>query len=292
MIEHSFLFVINPKAGLGRNHLLEKMIRDQANSSRIKIEIRFTAKAGDAAAFAQEAVDRRMGCVVAVGGDGTINEIASKTMLSATAIGIVPGGSGNGLARHYNIPLNPYHAIQRVFLMKGKLQDAVSINGMMSFNISGIGLDAKIAQHFGENGKRGFGSYMKLLIRELPSYEPHSMKIKFQDQVIEDKYLMACICTGSQFGNNARINPHGDPIDRKTELVCVNDVPFYGVPRTIARAFSGDISKSKYVHTMQQNNFTISCDTPAPLHIDGEPKGYHNEFIVESKPESLYIIVA
>jgi YegS/Rv2252/BmrU family lipid kinase len=291
MIDQSYIFIINPKAGLGRNHLIEDMIRTAARNYQIDIEIHYTEAPGDAAEIAYRAVQENRAVVVAVGGDGTINEIACQTMQSATALGIIAGGSGNGLARHYGVPKNSFAALRAVFVRKTTIQDSVSVNGMMSFNISGVGLDAHIAHHFGGNGKRGMASYMKLVLKELPFYKSHALQIHSAENEISGNFQMACICTGTQFGNNAKINPQGNTLDGKTELVCVKDIPFYAVAPVVYKTFYSDVSKSKYIDTYRQNDFVITSPVAVPLHVDGEPRGHHTEIKVKTIPRSLYLIV-
>ena len=228
---------------------------------------------------------------MAVGGDGTVNEIARALTGSSTALGIIPAGSGNGLARHHGIPLDPFKALQVAFVKNTKVQDSVLINDMPSFNVSGLGLDAHIASKFGSDGKRGFSSYMKLLFSELPGFEASGYSFNINGQDINDKFLMVSICTASQFGNNARINPDADVSDGLTDIVCVKDIPFYAVPFLVLREFYGKVTRSDHIRHFRTDSVTIESSKPVPLHIDGEPAGNHTTIKIKTNPSSLLIIV-
>ncbi len=287
----TYLFIVNPVAGLGRNHLIEDMIHGCARTCGCDAEIIYTKGPGHAAEIAQKAVEEMRATVVVVGGDGTVNEVAAVTMRTGTALGIVPGGSGNGLARHYGISMKPYNAIHTALLRNAVIQDAASINDMVSFNVSGIGLDALIAHKFDSAKTRGFNTYMKILLKELPGRKVFHLDVETDQGSNSGEYLLTSICTASQFGNNAVINPHGSPFDGLADLVMVKDVPFYGVPSMLYRAFYGDFSRSRYVTTRSFKWCNIKSETALPLHIDGEVRGFHHEFKIQSLPRSLYIIV-
>jgi YegS/Rv2252/BmrU family lipid kinase len=290
MTDRSFLFIINPKAGVGTNHLLEDMIRSTARSFKLEVDVVYTEYKGHGTELAAKAAEEERGAVVAVGGDGTVNEVARAVNGTTTALGIIPAGSGNGLARHHKIPMDPFQALQVALIRNTQLQDSVLINGLPSFNVSGLGLDAHIASRFGNDGKRGFSSYMRLLLSELPGYKAYEYTIRISGREIKGKYLMLSICTASQFGNNARINPEADVTDGLTDIVCVKDVPFYAVPVLLVRAFYGKVTRSRYVTHVRCDKLTIECNEAVPLHIDGETAGIHSVINIVTKPSSLLII--
>lgn len=275
---------------MGRNHLLEEMILNTAKSFKLDVEVAYTEYKGHGSELAAKAVEEKKGAVVAVGGDGTVNEVAKAACGTTTAVGIIPAGSGNGLARHHRIPMDPFQALQVALVRRTELQDSVLINDIPSFNVSGLGLDAHIAARFGADGRRGFHSYMRLLITELPGFRTTGYSFTINGEVIKDRFLMLSICNASQFGNNARINPDADTLDGLTDLVCVKDVPFYAVPGLLIRAFYGKVTGSRYVRHFNADRVTIECSEPVPLHIDGEPSGEHSVINVITKPSSLLII--
>src|SRR4051812_15392154 len=145
--------------------------------------------------------------IVAVGGDGTVNEIASAIVGSGTALGIVPYGSGNGLARFLGIPMNPNQAIQA--LVKGHVEsiDSGTVNGQPFFNMAGMGFDAHISEVFSHGKKRGFVSYIKSSIEEISTYDEQQYHIEIDGKVYERKAFMLSIANSSQYGNNAHISP-------------------------------------------------------------------------------------
>ena len=285
----TFLFIINPAAGIKRNHLVQDMISQTARSFHTKVEFAFTEGPGHAAEIARKELAEMRRTFVVIGGDGTVNETAKELVRSHAALGIIPGGSGNGLARHYGIPLKPYDALQVAFMRKTRIQDATSVNGHLSFNVAGIGLDAHIAHQFGKDGKRGFISYLRLFLKEIPYFRP--IRMDFNSEVPAGDYMLASFCTCSQYGNSARICPEADPHDGMTNVVAV---PNASVLRSISMAYKlyrGDITREKEVTSFNTDKLVITCNKETPMHIDGEPMGTSSEFLIESKPDMLNLIV-
>jgi diacylglycerol kinase (ATP) len=260
------LFVINPSSGTSNTKpgadKLKGFFQEHAH-----VEVVVTSKAGDATNFTSQAIASAFESVVAVGGDGTVNEVASALNGTKVKMGILPFGSGNGLARHHHIPFDLYRALQIIRKGKYVAHDAVSINGKLSFNVSGIGFDAHVAHMFGKDGRRGFSGYAKLVMKEFNHYKE------------------------SEIGNNAIIAPNALTNDGKVDLALVKKVNSLKLPLFFARAFFGKITGSSHYTGMRYDSFTIRSEKTLPLHLDGEPAGYSDTFHVKVQQGSLNLLI-
>jgi len=290
--DHKIVFISNPASGTSNKKPDETFIRSFfENDSTTEIEIIETKFRGHAVEIAAEAVKKNADVVVAIGGDGTVNEIAGSLVGSNCALGIIPCGSGNGLARHHKIPMNFSEALRVIKRNNQKKHDAARINKVYSFNVSGLGYDAHVAHLFGKDGKRGFNSYIKLVFREFAAYHEHMLKITNGSEIIRQPVLLAAIATASQFGNNATISPLSDTNDGMTNLTLVRKMSGWKMPWFVIRVFAKQVGKSKFAKLLQQEKFIIESEIELPLHVDGEPAGFHKRIEIETVKDALRIIV-
>ena len=284
------VFVINPNSGSTRKKPATSFISSFFDSS-FQISFFETEKSGHASAITSEAVRDGAQAVVAIGGDGTVNEVAQTLNGTGCALGIIPCGSGNGLARHHGISLNPAKALGVIRKFKMVDHDAVSINGKLSFNVSGIGFDAHVAELFGKDGQRGFSTYLKLVIKEFSGYRENNIRVHTKNEIIEQPVMLAAIANASQFGNNARIAPHADTNDGLIDITLVRKMSSIYLPMFLYKVFTQQVADSPFSKLIIGEKFVIECDQSLPLHIDGEVAGFAKRFEIEIMKSTLKLIV-
>jgi len=290
-MKHSkIVFISNPVSGSTKKKPGATFLRSQFDSSyeTVFLESKYS---GHASELAAEAVKNNATTVVAIGGDGTVNEIARSLNGTACVLGIIPCGSGNGLARHHNISMNVPEAIAVIKKNNVVSHDAVSINGQLSFNVSGIGFDAHVAHLFGKDGKRGFNTYIKLVVKEFANYSEKEIRVTTNEGVIAQPIMLAAIANGSQFGNNARIAPHANTNDGMVDITLVRKMSAWKLPMFMYEVFNHKAARSSHAKLLKGENFVIDCETEIPLHIDGEPAGFSRKFMVSTLKSSLRLIV-
>jgi diacylglycerol kinase (ATP) len=264
------LFVINPISGAIRKVGIPGLINTHINRNVFNPEVYFTSVRGDAVKKADQAHENKTDIIVAVGGDGTINEIAGQLIGSQTAMGIIPLGSGNGIARHLGIPLDPEKAMKKLNSGEEYLMDAAYINGQPFFNVAGIGFDAYVSHLFSKIPKRGFSGYIKATWKGLKDFRPFHVKITSGDVLYEGKAFILSFANTSQFGNNCYINPDGITHDGKIEIVLFKPFPKWATPLLVYQLFSKKIKKSRYVKTWSLSEATIETRDKVYVQKDGD----------------------
>lgn len=285
------LIIINPKSGTSRKANVEQLAMEFLDKGRFDIEFYYTQFAGDAHNAAQRAVQDKVDVVVAVGGDGTINEVGTELLHSQTAMAVIPLGSGNGLARHLKIPLQVAKAFSTINWLNISKIDSATLNGKPFFNISGIGFDAFVSYIFATLEKRGFNSYVKATWRAFFNFKPFHVNIASGDKKhFSGECYMVSIANSSQFGNNCYINPKADVKDGKVEIAVIIPFPRILVPALVYRMFNGSIHRSKYIRTFSVKHATITTDEPVKMHLDGEVFPSDTLFEVGVVPASLKVV--
>ncbi|MGZ5243565.1 MAG: diacylglycerol/lipid kinase family protein [Bacteroidia bacterium] len=285
------LIIINPKSGTSRKLNVEQQAMEFLDKGRFDIEFYYTQFARDACNAAQKAVADKTDVVVAVGGDGTINEIGSELINTQTAMAVIPLGSGNGLARHLKIPLQVAKAFSVINRLNVSKIDTAYLNGKPFFNVGGIGFDAFVSYIFATLEKRGFTSYVKATWRAFFNFKPFNVTIQSGDKKhFSGECYMVSIANSSQFGNNCYINPQADVKDGKVEIAVIVPFPRILVPALVYRMFVGSIHRSKYIRTFSVKQATITCDEPVKMHLDGEVYPSETVFDVSVMPASLRVV--
>ena len=278
-------FIINPIAGTGKQTRIEDIIVKHFDN----YEIFYTKKAGDATRLSSEAARDNIDAVIAVGGDGTVNECLIGLVNTKTALGIIPCGSGNGFAYHIGMGSTVEEAIVQLKSAKIETIDSCTANGAPFVNVSGIGFDAHIANLFTTLKVRGLISYVKIILKEL-SYKPQEYTIKYKG--IERKvtaYLISCF-NASQYGNNAIISPMADIKDGLIDFVIVKNFPRWKIPLFLLKVATGKAHLSKYVEIIKCQQMQISTSNTL-LHLDGEPYKAKNPVEMQLLPRSLKILM-
>lgn len=282
-------FIINPFSGKNRKKNIEKDIENIFDRSLYDFDIFKTNSPEHATLLAKEAAFLGYDIVVAVGGDGTINEAGKSLVGSKTCLGIIPMGSGNGLARHLKIPENISEALKIIHKGKYLCMDIFKINEKVSFCTAGIGFDAHVAQRFSQSTNRGFSSYLSIVLKDYPKYKSRIFELIVDGKKIIKEALLLCFANSSQYGNNIRIAEGSKIDDGFIKVVILTPPPFYTLPLLFLMLKKGNISKSKYYETFCCKQVEIK-EKNILSHIDGEPTIFPDGMKISVCPNSLKII--
>lgn len=286
------LFLINPISGVGRKNIIPKCIDKFLDKTKFNHTIQYTEYRKHGFEIASQSKDR-FKVIVAIGGDGTVNEIGSALINSTTLLGIIPTGSGNGLARHLAIPLRIKQALLTINAYHSITIDTATVNGIPFIGTCGFGFDAHIATEFDAHHKRGFLSYAKLIQQEFFSYKPLEFKVTYDDKVVERKAFMYSVANSSQFGNGFTISPKSDLQDGVFEHVFLDKFKLKDMPLLGKQIFTKQINNSKFFNGFEASsvvNVEILNQTKSIFHIDGEAMKGGAEFQIKVVPKSLSII--
>lgn len=275
-------FIINPISGSINKDFIPELIQKELDPNRYNSEISFTKYAGHATKLAIEYISKNYDCIVAVGGDGTVNEIALVIRHTNTALGIIPIGSGNGLARHLGISLNIKKAVQQLNSAQISYIDYCLLNNRPFFCTSGVGFDAYISQEFGKVKKRGPLSYVEKIIKGYFSYEAQNYEIEYDGNKLNTEAFLITAANASQWGNNAHIAPKASVKDGLLDITILKSFPVFFGPHITFDMFTKNVNDNKFVKTIRTKEIRITHhQREIPFHLDGEPIGQAKEIHIK-----------
>lgn len=286
----SMLIILNPIAGKGIAKKVEQLLDESGMNEHFNVQIQYTKHGGHAAEIAAKAVQEKIDVVVAAGGDGTVNEVASQLVHSTTALGIIPIGSGNGLARHLGYSMQIKKCLQQIAESKTEKIDTLLINNRFGVNVSGFGFDGFVAWKFNKEGKRGLSNYTKIALREYAKYSPIHFELEGLPKPHFSNAHMLVIANASQFGNAAIIAPTAQLADGLMDVVLVRKPSPLQLPRMFYRLFTGKLKDADYLQSFKCKQFTATSDREIHLHIDGEACEPIKKINVVLQPKSLFVI--
>ena len=286
------VFVVNPISGTQGKKAILKWIDERLDQSIYDYSIVKTEYAGHATQIAANAVQEKVDVVVAIGGDGTINEIARSLVHTNTALGIIPCGSGNGLARHLRIPMEPKAAIDVLNRGHELCIDYGKINNIPFFCTCGVGFDAFISLKFADSGKRGLLTYLENTLHESLTYQPETYEIENEEGTMKYKaWLIAC-GNASQYGNDAYIAPQASLTDGLMDVTIMEPFTVLDVPSLSFQLFNKTIDQNSRVKTMRAKKIKIHRVNDGVMHFDGDPLMAGKELEVEIVPAGLRVIAS
>lgn len=288
------LFIFNPHSGHNRRRpWFAGQIQDFISSQRLDAQLAITVGPGHATELARAAIVRGCRVVVAVGGDGTMNEVAQAVVNTPAALALVPCGSGNGLARHLGLPRAPLAALQLASGTRGRVTsvDTGTVNGRPFFNAMGLGLDAEVSRRFNRLERRGLPAYARQAWQALRAFKSESCAITANGKTHTLEVLLVAIANSDQYGNDARIAPGARVDDGLLDLVAVRAAGWVNVAMLVPLLFAGRIDRSRHVKRLAGPRFTIQRTTAGVIHTDGETHVMPALLEVAVQPRSLRLVV-
>ena len=276
------LFIVNPISGHGRKQRIISRLQKSG------YEVVCTEYAGHGEILARETTAK---VVVAVGGDGTVNEVARGLIGTDKVLGIIPCGSGDGLARHLGISHIFNRAMKTVMSGNSQPLDAAKINGRLFFSVCGVGFDAVVSEQFAKCGKRGLGSYIKEGLKTWRIYHPEKYRISIDDKTFEHEAMLVTVGNSNQWGNEAKITPLADSSDGILDITVVENFYSIEIPWLAGMLMTGIAHKSPHVHTYKGQNITITRQSEGPAHADGDWFKAGKELEINVIPHALNVLV-
>jgi len=283
-------FIINPKSGIGKQKKVEGLISKHLDTTEFDYEVCYTKAKEHAVILSREAAEQNYDAVVIVGGDGSINEAARGLINTQTALGILPAGSGNGLAHFLNISLNIRKAIDVINRFNIKLIDTGLFNGHPFVSVAGVGFDAHVADLFSKSRIRGFWAYAKIVFMEYLTYQPKRFKIYVDGKVLKKSAFMLTFANSNQFGFNARVAPTAIIDDGYLDLCIVHKPRLFFIILVIPFIFLGLIHKTPFVKIIKTKSIKVIQSKKNIAHIDGDEIDLGRNIEVQIVPGSLNII--
>ncbi len=289
-MKESITFIVNPFSGTTNKVDFDNVVNDHIDTKRYEYSIRYTESAGHATTLAQEAVSQQKTMVVAVGGDGTINEVAAGLVHTETALAIIPAGSGNGFALHLGMSKNHKSAIQQLNTAKRSKVDTCLLNGKFFINVAGLGFDAQVAYHTKEDVKRGFWNYLKRALQLVTKYKPEELSLEIDGKKIEGKYAAAVIANASKYGYIFTVAPFAKLNDGLLDIILFKDT---FVPRYFLEAYrfvNNTVHKSSITETYTGKSIKIKSVNKSYYHLDGEGFDQTTDFEISVVPNSIWVM--
>lgn len=280
--------MVNPTSGTRKKEKVVKEISRLLEEAGVDFDIAFTKGPYHATELAKEAAELGRDAVLAVGGDGTVNETATGLLHTRTALGIVPMGSGNGLARHLKIPMNASGAIHCLLQSEVIKMDVCTANDHPFLNVAGVGYDAVVAHDFASRPTRGFRTYVRTVFDQWFKHKPKKYKLELEQGNFRKKALMISVANGTQFGNNAFIAPDARFDDGLMDVCILYKFPATAVPILAFQLFNKSINASKYTEVLQTSELTIHQKSKK-IHLDGEPYKLGKNIHFKVLPHALNI---
>ena len=269
-IQH-ITFIINPISGTQSKHEIPDLIDRMMDKERFECKVCITEYAGHAAELAKACAAQGDDIVVAVGGDGTVNEVARSLVHTKTALGIIPCGSGNGLARHLCRPMDIRKALDIINQAQIVDFDYGVINDLPFFCTCGMGFDAFISLKFAEAGKRGPITYVENVLKEGLKYKPETYEIIDDNGTTKYKAFLIACANASQYGNNAYIAPGATMKDGKMDVIIMEPFDALEAPQIAADLFMKTLGNNSKIKTFRTRKLTIHRQSPGAIHYDGDP---------------------
>ena len=292
-MKHKIIFIVNPISGHHNKNSFPNIVEKHIDKNKFEYKVVFSEYANHASELTMKAIEDEYDFIAAVGGDGTINEVAKCLIGKRQVLVIVPFGSGNGLARHLGLPFKMERLITEV-VNKGTVYkiDTATMNGIPFISIAGVGFDAVIADYFAKDENRGFITYAKLITEKYPNFKPKNYTLILDDnERIECKPFFVTFANSSQFGYNAEISPKASVQDGLLDVCIFKKPNILEIPIVATYFLAKQIDKSNFIDIHKAKKINLIRDDNEVANIDGEPVPMDNDILVEINPLSLNILL-
>lgn len=291
-VSEKSLLIINPNSGTRQKDSLPELLSEGLSARGIELEVAVTEKPGDAGSLATEAIGDGYSCIIVAGGDGTVNDVASAMCGTGVPMGILPCGSGNGLARSLAIPQDPRKAVDVITAGHTIDIDCGEANSRRFFCTFGMGFDAAVTEKFSQEKKRGKMSYVKSALIEFLNFTPNVYGISINGKIITERAMVVAVCNASQYGNNAYIAPSASLSDGMLDITVIHDGPLIQQALAGIQLMSGRIDKNILCNTFRADRLEISRLDDGPAHIDGELFNPGRLVSIGCRPKCLRVIAS
>jgi len=283
--------IINPVSGTTSKKRIPDLLEQYIPSDVFEKQFFFTEYQGHAFELACKAVKEKVDFIIAVGGDGTVNEVARAMVESPSVLGIIPMGSGNGLARDLAIPLDTKKALEVILERKIKTIDYCKANNRIFFCTCGVGFDASVSERFAKRKRRGPLSYIRSVVSEYLQFKPDTYDIIFENEVLTRKAFLVTCANASQYGNNAYIAPQADMNDGMMDIAILSPFSPLDIGHLLIQMFTKQITKNRKIQYYRSKKLTLKRKKPGIVHIDGEPVEMEKTISLEVFHNGLNVIV-
>ncbi|MBU2552860.1 MAG: diacylglycerol kinase family lipid kinase [Bacteroidetes bacterium] len=291
-MKKKLMFIVNPHSGGKKHEQLTKSVERLIDANRFDTQIVYTQYARHASEISRQAVTDGIDVLVAVGGDGTINEVASEIVNTNVVLGIVPMGSGNGLARHLGIPRQIDKAIALINQSVHTKIDTCTVNGQRFVSIAGVGFDALVAKFFAKSERRGFLGYFTIVANKYLSYRPKKYKLRFANgDTLQTRALFIAFANSNQFGYNTTIAPEARISDGLLDVCIVKKPLLVSLPVIANLLLLKKINLANEVQITQTPEVTVIQSRNRVVNMDGEPVRIAKKLYIKIDPLSLHILI-
>lgn len=290
MEKRRLVVIYNPFSGKRKAYNLPALIQTHIDHNAFDVSVWPTEKPEDLHYLTEKAIKEHFQIVVAAGGDGTVNQIASRLVNTSIALGIIPLGSGNGFARHFKLPMQTVKAIQNLSFQKEKLIDTVWFDRHCMINIGGVGFDAQISAAFSGKKKRGLQGYVKTILKHLNYQAQNYQLYKDSVKVWEGKAFMIGVANASQWGNNVYLYTGAKPDDGLFNVVVVKAFSGLDFFKIVSNLLQKQLHMNEHTQLFTGTDFKILRDQAGPIHVDGEPIWLDKTIEIHIEPLSLKIL--
>jgi len=291
-MSEKILFIINPRSGVDRVKAMQDIISKHLDHKKYCYEIAYTQYAKHGTVLAKEAAGNGVAIVVAVGGDGSVNDIICGLRHSDTKLAIIPKGSGNGLARTLNIPLDPAKAIGIINRGRSEKIDLGMANDIIFASNVGVGFDALVARKFSKSSRRGMAVYSWIVTKHLWTYKEWEWELEVDGRQFSKKAFILTIANAQQFGYNFRIAPVADLQDGLFDIVIIKKFPKLIGGLIAMKAFNGTLLKSRFVEHYKGKSISIRHKGLTLMQADGDVHSCKEEIRVRILPQALSVLIS
>lgn len=292
MNRRNILVIVNPISGIGKQRKIEELLEKHIDKEVLSYSVSYTEHAHHGTQMAEEAVrEGTYDAIVAVGGDGSVNDVVSGMVGSTLPLGIIPCGSGNGLARNLGIPMNAAQAIEKLNHFKIGEIDTIRLNERVVASIAGIGFDARVARRMKLAKVRGFQAYAKIILSDYPTYKEQDYRLRIDGREIERRAWFISFANSNQFGFNTAIAPLARLDDGLIDVCIVDKIPLIHLPLTAPLVYLNHFELSQHVEIFKAHEVEVLNNEEQWVNVDGEGErlGSHLHFVNNRK--SLRVIL-
>lgn len=289
-MQRNLLFIVNPNAGKKISEKIIGIIQTEFPSG-ISYQISVWKDKNNFAEIERQLKSREFTDAIAVGGDGTVNQVAKSILGTDIALGIVPIGSGNGLARSLGLSMNTAEVIRQIVKGEYSRIDQGFVNGRPFFCTSGVGFDAHIGNLFASSKKRGLSSYIKITCAELLKYRARTYTVTLSGKSIRTKAFLITVANAGQYGNDFYIAPKAEMLDGKFHVSILKPFKFYHLPGLLSKILKKKADESRHIETLVGESVEIIRENEDTIHFDGEPALERERVVYKCMPLALKVIV-